>query len=328
MIRTLAILLFFAIPALAQTPVPIAVANDLRACIRDATGFHDATRVGRLDAALAQVPNRRWPNVTEIAPGVHRITGSTPDVAIEIKLRDSSGNAHCLAFGSKITAGQGALIADKFVELNFLPGLQPAAPGPGMTRRYTVFGAPYQADLIAFPSGNGGDIVGFSFVGLPMNLTTRSLSSNGNSTNPQSVSLAISNAVTICLRNYFAQDTVDTALEQSGFEFGFSTGSSSPARVFFTRDNGVSLQIKPGICIISTRQLGPAGTAQVLYNTLNANAPGGFEARTETNGCTTFFTTQRLNAAMFVNVTNERRQGAQNNCIEDGTSRIAFGVAG
>lgn len=328
MIRFALIWVAMATSAFCQTPVDISVANDLRACIADELGSRDATRVGHLNASLAQVPNRRWPNVTEIAPGIHRITGTTPDISIEIKLRDPGGNAHCLAFGSKITPGQGALIADKFVELNFLPGLQQAAPGPGMTRRYTVFGAPYQADLIAFPSGNGGDIVGFSFIGLPMNLTTRRLSSDRNTNDPQTARLAISNAVTICLRNYFAQDSVNTALEQSGFEFGFSTGSSSPARVFFTRDNGVSLQIKPGTCIISTRQLGPAGTAQVLYNALNANAPGGFEARSETNGCTTFFTTQHLNVPMFINVTNEQGQGARNNCIEDGTSRIAFGVAG
>ncbi|MFK7764859.1 MAG: hypothetical protein AB8B62_16470 [Roseobacter sp.] len=328
MIRALALSLFLGSSALAQTPIPTAVANDLRACIAGHDGFRDATRVGQLDASLQKVPNRRWPNVIEIAPGVHRITGQTTDVAIEIKLRDRSGNAHCLAFGPKVSAGQGALIADRFVELNFLPGLVRAAPGPGMTRRYTVMGAPYQADLIALPSGQGGDMVGFSFVGLPINLTTRALSLGDPTVNPQAVRQAMSNAITICLRNYFAQDTVDAALSQGGFEYGYATGGSSPERVFFTKDNAVSLHIKPGLCTITSNYVSTSETVQLTYGALNASAPGQFEFRNRNhNGCPAFFSAPSLNAALSLNISSAAKSGRAH-CNEDGTSQITFVVAG
>ena len=97
------------------------------------------------------------------------------DRTIEIKLPDATGAAHCMIFGPSLGSGQGALTADKFVELNFLKGLVPAAAPQGVTRRYNIPGAPYRADLIAY-SPASGDVVGFAFSGVPQNLTTRALS--------------------------------------------------------------------------------------------------------------------------------------------------------
>lgn len=328
MIRALAICLCLAAPAAAQTPAPVSVANDLRACIVDQNGFREAARLAQLDASMAMVPNRRWSNVTEVAPGVHRIMGSTPDITIEIKLRDASGAAHCMAFGSKLGSGQAALAADKFVELGFLTGLEPAPPEQGMSRRYVVTGPPYKAELIALRSTGHGEVVGFSFAGVPPNLTTRALSRADPNVTAQSVNLALSNAINICLRNYFDRATLQAALPAGGFDLGFADGRNENVQTFFTADNAVSVRLGPGQCQIETLYLSPSAAIQIVGAALNANAPGMFEFRNQSHtGCPGFFAGPGLNLPLSLNIQNTGPRGPAT-CTEDGTSRITFVVAG
>jgi len=312
----------------AQTPVPIRVANDLRACIVDAYGIRDAARIGQLTGSMAEVPNRRWTSVTEVAPGVFRITDARQDVTLEIKLPDATGEAHCMAFGPAIAVGQGALSADKFVDLNFVPGLEPSTPGNGMIRRYTLPTAPHPAALVAFSSPQVGDVVGFTFSGIPQGQVSRALSKGGGAAAPQNVRNAIGRAVNSCLRLFGNVQTVDAALEAYGFELGFNTGGRSPTRVFFTPDNAVAIQMGRGSCLIETNDLSVSAAVSVISATLASDAPGMFKARTENqSGCTTFFASPNLRAPIYLQVRAAPQQG-QSTCTDNGTSRITISVAG
>lgn len=314
-------------PGAAQTPVPIAAANDLRVCILSAQGFRDAPRLAQLDLSLEQIREKNWGSLTEIAPGIFRMARNGTDRSIEIKLPDATGAAHCMAFGPSLGPGQGALTADKFVELNFLQGLVPAATPQGVTRRYNIPKAPYQADLIAYSTASG-DVVGFAFSGVPETLTTRTLSAADPSVTYRSVSTALTHAVEICLRNYLQRDTVDAALSAYGFEFGFETGGSLPSKVHFTPDNAVLILLGPGTCMIETNYMNPSATVNITAEALNRAAPGGFTQRVENhNGCTRFFAEPTLNLPLSLTVLNARNKGS-GTCNEDGTSRIAFVVAG
>lgn len=329
MIRALATSLFFATSAMAQTPVDVRVANDLKMCIYDAQGARDATRVAQLDASLARAKTYNWASVSEIAPGVHRLTSTNQQIIIEMKLPDAQGKAHCMIFGPILTAGQGALAADKFVEFKMMAGLTPASPVPGTTRRYLLSGAPYSAELIAYNIAGTGDVVGFKFEGVPQNLTTRALSRNDPNVSYKTVSLALSNAINICLRNNFQRDTVEAALPAGGYELGFADGRNQNLRTFFTSDNAASLRIAPGQCTIETNYLNPSATAQIVQAALNANAPGLFEYRHQNHsGCPAFYAARSLNVPLGINIYNNSGQRGPATCIEDGTTRITFEVAG
>lgn len=328
MIRSLAISLCLALPASAETPVPISVANDLKACIYDAQGVRDSTRVAQIETSLAQIPNRRWTSKTEVAPGVFHVTDRNRQIVIEFKLRDANGAAHCLAFGPKLGTGQGALTADKFAEFKFMAGLVPAAPAQGMTRRYQIAGAPYDADLVAMQTASQGDVVGFVFSKVPGALTTRALSRNNPDVSYRSVSTSLANAVNICLRNFGNSETIPAALSAYGFEFGFADGRNENKRTYFTPTNSVSIQIQPGICEITTTYLSPSATNTIAISKLNSDASGMFIPRTDNqSGCPGFYAAPALNIPMFINIYNAGQSGRAT-CNEDGTSRITFGVAG
>lgn len=329
MIRALALLLFGATSAIAQTPVAVSVANNLKMCIYDAQGVRDAMRVAQLGASLERARTTHWANINEIAPGIFRLTSPNQNVVIEMKLPDAQGQAHCMIFGPILTQGQGALAADKFVEFQMMAGLTQAPPPPGTTRRYVLSNAPYTAELIAYSVAGGGDVVGFIFDGVPKNLTTRALSANDRNVSYRGVSGALSNAINICLRNYFMRNTVETSLPAGGFELGFTDGRDQNKRTFFTTDNAVSLRIAPGQCQIETNYLNPSATVQIVQEALNTNAPGQFEYRAQNhNGCAAFYAGPRLNLPLGINVYNNSGQRGPATCIEDGTTRITFVVAG
>jgi hypothetical protein len=252
------------------------------------------------------------------------------DRTVEIKLPDANGSAHCLAFGPSLGAGQGALVADKFFDLSFMAGQLAPAPVPqGYSRRYTVTGAPYQADLVAYPAATG-DVVGFIFSGVPQGQKTRALSSADPSVTDRAIGTALSNAVEICLRNYVQSDTVAAALTAYGFEFGFATGGSQPKEVHFTPDNAVSILHGPGTCAIETNYMGPAATVGIVSTALNDKAPGRFSySGASHNGCPAFYAGGSLNLPLGINISNNTAgQRGPATCIEDGTSRIHFEVAG
>ena len=327
MIRALAILLSLAGPVGAQTPVAISAANDLRVCLLDAKGFRDATRLAQLQSSIEQIRAKNWGQVTEIAPGVFRMLRNGTDRTVEIKLPDASGAAHCMAFGPSLGPGQGAMTADKFVELRFLTGLVPAPAPQGVTRRYRVTGAPYQADLIAYPTAQG-DVVGFTFSGVPQGLTARQLSRGDASVAIQNVRTALSNAVDVCLRLFFSRDTVEAALDVHGFDFAFETGGSSPDKVYFTPDNAVSVQVGQGTCYIETNYIGPAAAVQIAGTALNAVAPGTFTYRADNNsGCGGYYAQGRIDPPVFLTFANIK-SGTRITCIENGTSRITISVVG
>ncbi len=327
MIRTLVISLLLAAPLAAQTPVEISAANDLRVCLLSAQGFRDATRLAQLDASLEQIRTRNWGALTEIAPGVFRMARNGTDRTIEIKLPDASGAAHCMAFGPSIRRGLGALTADKFVELSFLTGLVPAPVPQGMSRRYTVTGAPYQADLIAYPTAQG-DVVGFAFSGVPQGLTTRKLSQGDASVSLPQVRTALSKAVDVCLRQFFSRDTVATALEAHGFEFGFETGGSDTDKVYFTPDNAVSVEVGSGVCTVETNYVGPAVTVQIAGAALNSVAPGIYVYTPDNHyGCGGYYAEGRIDPPVFLTFEDAHSQGRAT-CIENGTSRITVSVVG
>ena len=329
MIRAAAIsLLCLAVPAIAQTPVPISVANILRTCISDADGTRDAARLAQLERSLATVPNRRWTNKVEVGPGVHRITGATSLETIEIKLPDANGAAYCIVYGPSIAVGQAALSADKFVEMSFLPGLVAAQPPQGVARRYVMQGAPYQIELLAFNTAEVGDVVGFAFASVPQNLTTRSLSVGDPTVTYQNVSAAITNAVMICTRDITNIEGAAQALTATGFQLGYRDGRDANRRTFFSADNAVSVRVSPGTCTVDTKYLHPSTTAQITSAALNAAAPGVFQYRAQgSNGCPGFSSSGRYHIPLYLEIFNVRSQG-RSTCIEDGTSRIAFQVAG
>ena len=322
----LATALPLAAPAVAQTPVAISAANDLRVCLLDARGLRDTARLAQLDLSLQQIREKNWGPLTEIAPGIYRMQRNGTDRTVEIKLPDASGAAHCMIFGPSLTSGQGALTADKFVELGFATGLAPAAATEGLTQRYSVTGAPYQADLISYSTANG-DVVGFVFSGVPQGQTTRRLSSGDASVSGQAVASALRNAIDVCLRTFFDMNTVDDALAAYGFELGFSTGGATASDVYFTADNAVSVQIDGGLCHIDTHYAGPGPTVQIVQDVLNRTAPGIFVFRTEHNGCPAFYGGPRIDPPVFLTISNAQHQGRQT-CIEDGTVRITVTVVG
>jgi hypothetical protein len=327
MIRALLFSICLAAPAFAQTPAATSVANDLRACIAGPAGFRGATEIGYRQASLDALPNRKWTNVTEIAPGVFRLNGASGGITIEIKLPDASGAAHCVAFGPALVAGQGGLSADKFVELGFLDGLAPAPAAQGMTRRYTLAGASHAADLVAYAT-KGGEFVGFVFNGVPQDRKMRALSSADPAITSQSVRAALANAVDICLRNYFSRETRDAALSTHGFEFAYATGGKASKDIYFTGDNAVSVLVSPGTCEVETNYIGPAGAAQVAGDVLNVTAPGIFSYHVEKHdGCPSYYQDGRLDPPVFLNIRNMKRTG-NTGCVEDGTARIILGVAG
>jgi hypothetical protein len=325
-IRALAISLCLAAPASAQTPVAVSAANDLRVCLLSAQGMRDAPRLAQLDLSIGQLRDGRWGPLTEIAPGVFRLSRAGTDRTVEIKLPDASGAAHCMIFGPGLSSGQGALTADKFVELGFATGLAPAAASEGLTRRYSVTGSPYQADLVSYSTAHG-DVVGFVFAGVPQGQTTRRLSSGDASVTGQAVALALRNAIDVCLRTLFDTNTVDDALAAYGFDFGFSTGGATASDVYFTADNAVSVQIYGGLCHIDTNYAGPGPTVQIAQDVLNRAAPGIFVYRTEHNGCPAFYGGPRIYPPVFLTISNAQHQGRQT-CIEDGTVRITVSVVG
>ena len=318
---------FLAAAAHAQTPTDISVANDLKACIRDTQGVRDITRSAQLEVSMRHIPNRRWSLVNEIAPGVFRITGGNQGTTLEIKLRAQDGTAHCLAFGPSLTPGQGALAADKFVEFRFMEGLTPAAPRPGHQRRYVAAGAPYTAELIAYTIPNVGDVVGFSFSGVPAGLTTRALSRGDPSVTFESVAGSLSNAVEVCLRNYISRETVEQASIAGGFELAQADGRNPNLKTYFSQDNAVSIRRGPGTCMIETLYLNPSMSVQITNAALNRTFPGGFIARTGNNGCTTLSAGPSVNLPLSLNIYNVRQTGGAT-CNEDGTSRVTFVVAG
>ena len=329
--RTLALSIAASIaaaPAQTQTPAATSVANDLRASIAGEGGLRDAQRIGQLDASMARVPNRRWTNVVEIAPGVHRISDAKADITIEIKLRDATGAAHCVAFGPKLRPGDGALAADKFVELGFMTGFVNSPPRAGTQRRYVVANAPYTAELVAMQTAEQGDVVGFVFSDVPAGLTTRALSRGDASVSTAAVQSALGNGINICLRNFFQADSVDQSLTAAGFEFGFETGGSYPQQTYFTADNAVSVTLGQGSCRIETAYLSPEGTRQVTAQALERNAAGIFRFNTSGyDGCPSFSAGPGLNMPLVLGITN-LSSGGRATCIADGTSRIRFEVPG
>ncbi len=315
-------------PVQAQTPAPVSVANDLRACIVGEGGFRDAQRIGQLDASMARVPNKRWTNVVEIAPGVHRITDRTSDITIEIKLRDATGAAHCVAFGPKLRPGDGARAADKFVELGFLTGLVQSPPRAGTQRRYVIANAPYTAELIAMQTAAQGDVVGFVFADLPEGLTTRALSRGDAAVLAPAAQLALGNGINICLRQFFQTDSVPRSLAAAGFELGFETGGSAPRRTYFTADNAVSVSVGPGSCRVETTYLSVESARQITAQALERNAPGMFRfSGSSYDGCPAFFAGPGLNLPLAVSISN-LSSGGRTTCVPDGTSRIRFEVVG
>lgn len=329
MIRALAIAFCLAGSVAAQTPAHVSAANVLKTCVNDAQGTRDATRIGQLDASLAQLPNRRWINVTEVAQNIYHVSDKNGDFIIEFKLRDASGTAHCLVFGRGLTQGQAALTADKFVEFRFLSGLEIAPPTPGLARRYVLPAAPYTAELIAYQVAGRGEFVGFAFQGLPDNNVSRSLTAGDPTVVTQNVQLALSNAINLCLRNYFAQDTLDALLPASGFDVGFIDGRNQDVRTLFSADNAVAIIMGPGRCEIATNYMSPAATVQITQTALQANAPGQFTARVDSgSGCFAFYAAPTLNAPLSLNVRDNSTQAGRATCTEDGTSRITFVVAG
>lgn len=328
MIRAAVISFCLATPAVAQTPVPITVANILRTCIADAQGTRDATRLVQLDRSLATVPNRRWTGVMEIAPGTHRITSAISPETIEIKLPDANGSAHCVVFGPTLTPGQGALSADKFVEFNFLPGLIAATPPQGVSRRYVMQGAPYPAELIAFNAPGLGEVVGFTFAAVPPGQTTRRLSVGDANVTYEAVRTAINSAVMICARDVTNVEVASQSLTAAGFELGYQDGRSANRRTFFTPDNAVSVEVSPGSCTVETKYAHPSTAVQFTGAALNAAAPGVFQYRTQgLNGCPSYYASTSYPIPLSLEIFNVR-DAHPSTCIEDGTSRITFTVAG
>lgn len=315
-------------PLQAQTPAPVSLANDMRACAVDGSGFRKTARMGELKASLAQVPNRRWPQVTEIAPGVHRLANSKSPTVIEIKLPETDGTAHCVAFGPNLSAGQGALVADKFVELGFLKGFTAAPPTAGTTRRYVMQNAPYSVELIAYSAEGFGEIVGFSFAGVPKDLTTRAASSGDPDVTYQGLEASLTNAVNMCFWGTSNRQDARHALEQAGYELGFADGREPDQRTYFTPDNSVSVRITSWSCDIVTHYLSPSAALQITQNALNTTASGVFRRYTENqSGCDMLTAAgSGFHMPVYVNFYKaERADGAS--CTENGTSRITFGVA-
>ncbi|MFK7745799.1 MAG: hypothetical protein AB8B47_12140 [Roseobacter sp.] len=328
MIRAALISLCLATPLAAQTPVETSAANDLRTCILDVQGFRDVTRLGQFDVSIQMLRDGQWGQLTEIAPGVFRLQRRGTDRIVEIKLPDANGSAHCMIFGPSIGPGVAALTADKFANLSFMPELTPAQPAAGMTRRYSVTGAPYQADLVAMVAPQVGEVVGFMVSGVPRNQTTRQLSSGDPSVQPQNVSRALSNALDVCLRNYFSRASVDAAVAAHGFQLGHQTGGTSPTKVYFSPDNAVSARIGPGSCQIDTNYMSQSATTQLTGAALNRLAPGGFSMRRDNRtGCVTYFAGGSINLPLSININNSQHRYPAP-CADDGTSTIGFVVAG
>lgn len=313
----------------AQTPAPVSVANDLRACISGTEGFRDGPHLGELQKSLEAVPNKYWTGVTEIAPGVTRLTSAHSDITVELRLPDASGSGHCLAFGPSLRQGDGARTADTFVEFNFLPGFAAAETPAGYTRRYVFPDLSYTVELVAFQTPDLGEVVGFTFAGVPQDLKTRELSAGDPNVSPDYVRAIVAWATQVCALTMPGNEQVRKAIEDGGFEYGHANGGNPEVVTYFLPDNSVSATVGGYTCTIDTRYLGAPEATALVDAMLRERLAGRFQRSAQTfNGACAVFSNIHPGHGPLVISVGQRTQSAQRTCVDDGTTRIWFEVPG
>lgn len=273
----------------AQTPVDVAVANDLRTCLRDHGEIRDGPTLWDLSRSIADMPNNRWISFIESAPGTYRAMDRSEDIVVEIRLPDTEGTAHCLAFGPKIGPGDGARILDTFVSMRFLSGLVPAEFSPGFLRRYTYPGLPYSADLVAFTSPGLGEVVGFVFSGLQNAPIRRTLSNGDPAVSSATVQAFAGWALEVCVAYFRGGGVNGSTFESAGFEVGYAAGDRPELVTYFLPDNSVSVRFGQALCYVETTYLNAAQADALSQGVMNSSFPGVFRPSNGYGRCSAYY---------------------------------------
>lgn len=314
--------------AKAQTPRGVSVANSLRICLLEKGGFRDAPRAADLQASVAVAPGPRW-NVTEIAPGVFRLSSHIDPIIVEIKLPDASGSGHCLAFGGGLTPEDAAKAADTYVEFGFGRGLQPVAAGNGVLRRYQHPGLDFTYELVAYVAPNVGPIVGLAFTNVTANRPEkRALSAGDARVSRQNVATILGWATAACALTLGDEARTRQTFEGGGFEFGHGTGGNSPRSIYFYPDNSVSADVAGFMCNIDTRYIDGGEAAAIVQAALDQHLPGQFlRGSFSPDACATFTRNYGTGTPLVIYVSSLPPDRGRS-CARDGTTRIQFEVPG
>ena len=320
--------IFAAGASYAQTPRGISVANSLRICLLEKGGFRDAPRAADLQASVAVAPGPRW-NVSEIAPGVFRLTSHLDPIIVEIKLPDAGGSGHCLAFGGGLTPQDAIKAADTYVEFGFGRGLQPMNATNGALRRYHHPGLDFGYELVAYEAPGIGPVVGLAFTNVTANRPQkRSLSAGDPKVSRQNVARVLGWATAACAVSLGNDARIKQIFEGGGFEFGHGTGNRPPNSVYFYPDNSVSAKVAGAICEIDTRYLSGMDAVSAVGAALSQHLPGQFRNNGGTSGnCATFSRNPGAGGPLVITVSSlppDRRTS----CTPDGTARVQFVIPG
>ncbi len=325
---TLLTLFCLSLPTQAQTPRGVSVANSLRICLLEKGGFRDAPRAANLQASVAVAPGPRW-NVSEIAPGVFRLTSHIDPIIVEIKLPDAYGNGHCLAFGGGLTPDDAAKAADTYVEFGFGRGLQPVNGGNGVLRRYQHPGLDFGYELVAYQAPGIGPVVGLAFTNVTGGAPRKQALSAGDArVSPREVRFTLAWAAATCAATLGNEARIKAAFESGGFKFSHATGASAPQSTYFDLGNAISAKVSSYSCEIDTRYVGAGDAAAQVEIGLNQKMPGQFRRSAPSYGsCATFIRNSGAGSPLNIYVSS-LPTGQQRTCVQDGTSRVQFEIPG
>lgn len=313
--------------ATAQNTSANSIANVLRFCTFSPDGRRTAAHAFELEDAIPTLSNTPRGTLSKVGPGLYRFSVQNPQITLELKMVDSSGNGHCLTYGPALFPGFGAAVADEFVRMQFLRGLTPATPASTMTRRYTSVNLPYALELVSYNAPGFGEIAGLIFSGVQPGMRATKLASASAATPAQTQGL-LGNAVVACAQFISPGTNLRAALEAAGMRVDRPSASSDQWLIYFGANNTVQIEAGPGWCEIKSTAVQAGTTAQLVNNYLSARLPGQFTPRNPHEGVCANFGSQNTNGVpLFIEIRNPNVRGRQP-CNPAGASEIQFVIPG
>ncbi|MBL3701583.1 hypothetical protein GI582_02625 [Sulfitobacter sp. BDSS02] len=207
-------------------------------------------------------------------------------LTVEIKLIDSNGSGHCIAYGPALATGDAEAAAERFAGDGPLMQMQMADPGSTLTRRYSATGLPFTAELLSYGADGVGPVVGLVFAGVD----PASVSALGGSAAPQQNQDAspegmterdiYATALRLCIQPGMQPQMRADMFRQSGFRETSSdyAGNGDTTLMFSSPEGSIEVELyygnMPEHCLATSSLIGVNEASAILDQVVPQIYPG------------------------------------------------------